>query len=55
MRQEIADDLYNGDIEQVDPEDVDIAMIEEVEGWLDYYVEEAVGDRFDEDGNELEN
>lgn len=55
MRQEIADDLYDGDIEQVDPEDVDIAMIEEVEGWLDYYVEETVGDKFDEDGNELEN
>ena len=28
--------------------------LEQVEGWLDYYVEEAVGDRFDEDGNELE-
>lgn len=38
MRQEIADDLYDGDIEQVDPEDVDIAMMEEVEGWLSYRV-----------------
>ena len=38
MRQEIADDEYDGDIEQVDPEDVDIRMMEEVEGWLTYKV-----------------
>lgn len=38
MRQEIADDEYNGDIEQVDPEDVDMRMMEEVEGWLTYKV-----------------
>ena len=38
MRQEIADEEYDGDIEQVDPEDVDIRMIEEVEGWLTYKV-----------------
>ena len=36
MRQEIADEEYDGDIEQVDPEDGDIRMIEEVEGWLTY-------------------
>ena len=34
MRQEIADEEYDGDIEQVDPEDVDMRMMEEVEGWL---------------------
>lgn len=38
MRQEIADDEYNGDIEQVDPEDVDMRLIEEVEGWLTYKI-----------------
>lgn len=38
MRQEIADTEYDGDIEQVDPEDVDIAMTEEVEGWLSYRI-----------------
>lgn len=38
MRQEIADDEYDGDIEAVDPEDVDIRMMEEVEGWLTYKV-----------------
>ena len=38
MRQEIADDEYDGDIEQVDPEDVDMRMMEEVEGWLTYKV-----------------
>ena len=38
MRQEIADDEYDGDIEQVDPEDVDMRMMEEVEGWLPYKV-----------------
>ena len=38
MRQEIADDEYDGDIDQVDPEDVDIRMMEEVEGWLTYKI-----------------
>ena len=38
MRQEIADDEYDGDIEQVDPEDVDMRMMEEVESWLTYKV-----------------
>ena len=38
MCQEIADDEYDGDIEQVDPEDVDMRMMEEVEGWLTYKV-----------------
>ena len=38
MRQEIADDEYDGDIEAVDSEDVDMRMIEEVEGWLTYKV-----------------
>ena len=38
MRQEIADEEYDGDIEQVDPEDVDMRLMEEVEGWLTYKV-----------------
>ena len=38
MRQEIADDEYDGDIEAVDPEDVDMRLMEEVEGWLTYKV-----------------
>lgn len=38
MRQEIADDEYDGDIEQVNPEDVDMRMMEEVEGWLTYKI-----------------
>lgn len=38
MRQEIADDEYDGDIEAVDPEDVDMRLMEEVEGWLTYRV-----------------
>ena len=38
MRQTIADDEYDGDIEQVDPEDVDIALTEEIEGWITYHV-----------------
>ena len=38
MRQEIADYEYDGDIEAVDPEDVDMRMMEEVEGWLTYKV-----------------
>ena len=38
MRQEIADDEYDGDIEAVDPDDVDMRLMEEVEGWLTYRV-----------------
>lgn len=38
MRQEIANELYDGDIEQVDSEDVDDRMIEEVEGWITYKI-----------------
>ena len=38
MRQEIADDEYDGDIEAVDHEDVDMRMVEEVEGWLTYRI-----------------
>ena len=38
MRQEIADNEYDGDIEQVDPEDVDMRLMEEVEGWLTYKI-----------------
>ena len=41
MRQEIADDAYDGDISQVDDEDVDIAYMEEIEGWITYFVKEA--------------
>lgn len=51
MRQEIADTEYDGDIEQVDPEDVDIAMTEEVEGWLSYRIV-PVGDDFPDDWTE---
>lgn len=54
MRQEIADELYDGDIEQVDPEDVDDRMIEEVEGWITYKVipihDGVLLDEEDEDG-----
>lgn len=53
MRQEIADELYDGDIEQVDPEDVDMRMIEEVEGWITYKVipvhDDVLLDEEDED------
>ena len=38
MRQEIADDEYDGDIEQVDPKDVNIHLMEEIEGWLTYKI-----------------
>ena len=38
MRQEIADDEYDGDIEQVDSEDVDMRLMEEVESWLTYKI-----------------
>ena len=38
MRQEIADEEYDGYIDQIDPEDVDMRMMEEVEGWLTYKI-----------------
>jgi hypothetical protein len=38
MRQEIADDEYDGDIDAVDPDDVDMRMMEQVEGWLTYRI-----------------
>ena len=54
MRQEIADEEYDGDIEQVDPADVDMRMIEEVEGWITYKVipvhDGVLLDEEDEDG-----
>lgn len=51
MREQIAEDEYDGDIEQVDPEDVDIAMMEEVEGWLTYKIV-RVDDNFPLDWSE---
>ena len=51
MRQEIADDEYDGDIEQVDPEDVDMRLMEEVEGWLTYKII-SVQDNFPLDWSE---
>lgn len=51
MRQEIADDEYNGDIDQVDPEDVDMRLMEEVEGWLSYRIV-PVADDFPDDWTE---
>ena len=54
MRQEIADEEYDGDIEQVDPEDVDMRMTEEVESWITYKVipvhDGVLLDEEDEDG-----
>lgn len=38
MREEIAEEKYDGDIEQVDPQDVDDRLLEEVEGWITYKV-----------------
>lgn len=51
MHQEIADDEYDGDIEAVDQEDVDMYMIEEVESWLSYRVV-PVADNFSDDWDE---
>lgn len=59
MRQEIADSGYDGDIDEVDPEDVDMALMEEMEGWFAYRVipvsdETPLGwDGYDDEG-ELE-
>ena len=57
MRQEIADNEYDGDIDAVDPDDVDMRMMEEVEGWLTYRIV-PVPDNFpidwDEDDDEYD-
>ena len=54
MRQEIADELYDGDIEQVDPEDVDIAYCEEIEGWLSYHVKEVTPEFSEDDEDDAD-
>ena len=54
MRQEIADELYDGDIEQVDPEDVDLAYCEEVEGWLSYHVKEVASEFSENDEDDAD-
>lgn len=36
MRQEIADEEYDGDIEAVDPDQVSDALLEDIEGWIVY-------------------
>ena len=54
MRQEIADELYDGDIEQVDPEDVDMRMIEEVEGWITYHVKEVTPEFSEDDEDDAD-
>ena len=57
MRQEIADNDYDGDIEQVDPDDVDMRLMEEVENWLIYKIIPVPDDfplDWDEDGDDDE-
>ena len=57
MRQEIADNEYGGDIEQVDPDDVDMRLMEEVENWLTYKIIPVRDDfplNWDEDGDDDE-
>ena len=57
MRQEIADNEYGGDIEQVDPDDVDMRLMEEVENWLIYRIIPVRDDfplDWDEDGDDDE-
>lgn len=44
MRQEIADNEHDGDIDEVDPEDVDMAYMEEMEGWFAYKVVQVPDD-----------
>lgn len=51
MREEIAEELYDGDISQVDPSDVDDRMMEEVEGWITYKIV-PVPDDFPDDWSE---
>lgn len=57
MRQEIADQLYDGDLDAVDEEDVDMAYAEEVEGWIVYKAVQVSDDSsldWDEDGDDDE-
>lgn len=57
MCQEIADNEHDGDIEQVDPDDVDMRLMEEVEGWLTYEIISVPDDfplDWDEDGDDDE-
>lgn len=51
MREEIADYKYNGDVDAVPNDEVDLSYNEDVESWLTYYVKE-VPDDFPDDWDE---
>lgn len=51
MKETIAEDEYDGDESQVTDEEVDTALMEDIETWITYYVKE-VPDTFPDDWNE---
>lgn len=55
MREELANEYYDGDVEAVPEEDVDLAYTEEIEGWISWYVKEVPDSTplgWDEDGDD---
>ena len=48
MKETIAEDEYDGDESQVSDDEVDAALLEDIESWITYYVKE-VSDSFPDD------
>ena len=51
MKETIAEDEYDGDESQVSDEEVDDALLDDIESWITYHVEQ-VPDDFPEDWEE---
>lgn len=51
MKETIAEDSYDGDIDAVSDDEVDCAYQEDIESWISYYVKE-VPDSFPDDWDE---
>ena len=51
MKETIAEDEYDGDESQITDDEVDAALLEDIESWITYYVQE-VPDDFPDDWDE---
>ena len=54
MREEIANEYYDGDIDAVPEDEVDVAYCEEVEGWLSYHVKEVTSEFSESDEDDAD-
>lgn len=54
MREEIANEYYDGDIDAVPEDEVDVAYCEEVESWLSYHVKEVTSEFSESDEDDAD-